>query len=151
MAKRGRKAVAAKKATKTPTRNGSAKTEKEFNVERIVDKRQTKGGVEYCLKWSGYESDENTWEKVENLNCPDLIKEYEDSVNDKEKDDSAAEEVDKEEDDEAEEPEAKTPKAKKGGSAKKKGSAVKKGRVAKKKSPAAKKIKYTASRKSRGK
>ena len=34
--------------------------------------------MEYEVKWVGYNSSENTWEEVKNLqNCPDLVKEYE--------------------------------------------------------------------------
>jgi len=52
--------------------------EVEYSVERIVAKRIRKGKVEYELKWEGYSSSENTWERIENLvNCEKLVLEFE--------------------------------------------------------------------------
>ncbi|CDW55492.1 Heterochromatin protein 1 [Trichuris trichiura] len=49
----------------------------EYVVERIVDKRLVDGKTQYLLKWQGYPDDENSWEPEENLDCKDLIMDFE--------------------------------------------------------------------------
>jgi hypothetical protein len=52
--------------------------EEEYEVEAVVSKRETKGKVEYQVKWKGFEDVDNTWEPVENLESShELIEEYE--------------------------------------------------------------------------
>merc|ERR1712106_142799 len=53
-------------------------SEEEYEVETIVNKRLRKGKPEYLVKWKGWEDpDDNTWEPVANLDCHELIEEYE--------------------------------------------------------------------------
>ena len=58
----------------------AAAADEEFVVERIVDKRVRAGVTEYFLKWKNYPDADNTWEPVDNLDCPALIEEYERST-----------------------------------------------------------------------
>ncbi|KAG9072684.1 hypothetical protein KI688_000456 [Linnemannia hyalina] len=48
----------------------------EYEVERVVGHKHTKGKLQYHLKWNGYDSDENTWENKENVFCTDLVEAY---------------------------------------------------------------------------
>ncbi|KAJ1586564.1 hypothetical protein NDA11_002349 [Ustilago hordei] len=49
----------------------------DFEVEALIDKRSHNGMTEYKVLWRGYSEEAASWEPVENLNCPDLIQEYE--------------------------------------------------------------------------
>lgn len=63
---------------KSKNDSGSEGEEEEYVVEKIVDKRTTKSGkVEYYLKWKGYDDSQNTWEPKENLDCAELIQDFE--------------------------------------------------------------------------
>ena len=49
-----------------------------FEVEEVVGKKRIKGRWNYEIKWKGYE--EATWEPKENLNCPQLVSEFEETL-----------------------------------------------------------------------
>ncbi|KAJ1028850.1 hypothetical protein NDA18_002875 [Ustilago nuda] len=49
----------------------------DFEVEALIDKCVHNGTTEYKVLWRGYSEEAASWEPVENLNCPDLIQEYE--------------------------------------------------------------------------
>jgi hypothetical protein len=59
----------------------------DYDVEKIVSKRIDKQGrTLYLIKWKGYSSSENTWEPKSHVaNCQDMIEEFEDEQNKKDK------------------------------------------------------------------
>ncbi|XP_013384182.1 chromobox protein homolog 1-like isoform X2 [Lingula anatina] len=69
-----------------PTPEVEEEEEEEYEVERVVDVRVRGGQREYLIKWKNYPDSENTWEPENNLDCPDLIADYEEKRK-KEKDD----------------------------------------------------------------
>ncbi|OHT05173.1 hypothetical protein TRFO_27184 [Tritrichomonas foetus] len=54
--------------------------ESDYEVEEIIKHRKTSSGYTYYLKWKGFPSSANTWEKEKNLACPELLKKYWDDI-----------------------------------------------------------------------
>lgn len=59
----------------------------EYSVEAIRKWRYhiREKCVKYLIKWKGFAEEENTWEPVDHLNCPDILKTFERNMPDKEK------------------------------------------------------------------
>jgi len=52
--------------------------EKEYEVEKILDRQERRGKTKYLVKWKGYIAEENTWKGLENLkNVMEKIEEFE--------------------------------------------------------------------------
>jgi hypothetical protein len=49
----------------------------QWHVERLLAKRGTGARCEYLVKWLGYPNEDCSWEPRRNLNCPDLLAEFE--------------------------------------------------------------------------
>ena len=53
-------------------------SEKEYEVEKILDRQERRGKTKYLVKWKGYMTEENTWEGIENLrNVREKVEEFE--------------------------------------------------------------------------
>ncbi|CAD5211289.1 unnamed protein product [Bursaphelenchus xylophilus] len=58
--------------------SSSGEGEETYVVEKILNHRKIRGKKEYLIKWQGYDDPaDNTWEPVENCDCPELIEAYE--------------------------------------------------------------------------
>ena len=55
--------------------------EESYSVEKVCAKRTVSGKIEYLLKWRGYPDEDNTWEPLDNLDCPELIEAFESRKN----------------------------------------------------------------------
>ena len=52
--------------------------EEEWEVEKIMNKRQVREKDKYLVQWRGCTAEEDTWESRENLkNASDLVEEFE--------------------------------------------------------------------------
>ncbi|XP_050056604.1 chromobox protein homolog 5-like isoform X2 [Aphis gossypii] len=48
----------------------------QYPIEKILHKRTKKGKVEYLVKWQGFNEFHNSWEPQKNLNCDELIENF---------------------------------------------------------------------------
>lgn len=48
----------------------------EYEVEAILNHRELKNGWQYLIRWKGYGSSEDSWEKETNLTCPKILNKY---------------------------------------------------------------------------
>ena len=57
--------------------NKKNKNEKHYVVEKIVDHKKNKdGSYSYYVKWKGWDSKDNTWQKIEDFDGLTPIKKY---------------------------------------------------------------------------
>jgi hypothetical protein len=47
-----------------------------YEVEKILADRISRGKKQYLLKWKGYPDEENSWVPAQDLDAPDLLREY---------------------------------------------------------------------------
>lgn len=48
-----------------------------YEIEGILDRRVTKGVVEYLVKWLNFDDKDNSWVEARNMACPTLIDQFE--------------------------------------------------------------------------
>ena len=48
-----------------------------YQVEKIVNRRDTPDGVQYRVKWKGFNAKYNQWKYTKDLKCQGLIDDYE--------------------------------------------------------------------------
>ncbi len=55
--------------------------ESEWEIERIIDKRRSRGRVEYLVKWKGYDIHDNQWLPMSQLtNARGAVKDFEETL-----------------------------------------------------------------------
>lgn len=49
----------------------------EYEVKDIVTHKMKRGtGLVFKVRWKGYDKSHDTWEKKDNLNCPEILTTY---------------------------------------------------------------------------
>merc|ERR1739838_998652 len=57
-----------------------------YEVQDIVDDKIENGEKYYLIRWKGFAADDDTWEPISNLECPDNIANYEKQKKEKKND-----------------------------------------------------------------
>jgi len=71
--------------------------EEEWEVEKIMNKRQVQGKDKYLVQWKGCTAEEDTWESRENLkNASDLVEEFEKEYGREEEEETRQQEMEEE-------------------------------------------------------
>jgi len=79
-----------------PESDDSESEAETYEVEKILEKREEDGAIEYLIKWEGYDKEEdNTWEPKKNLDCTEKIKLFEASLEGEGKDSKSLDEPSK--------------------------------------------------------
>lgn len=55
-------------------------SENYYEVEKILAHKTVRTHQQYLIRWKGYDSNEDTWEKASDLKCPKILNEYLDSI-----------------------------------------------------------------------
>ena len=59
--------------------------EKKYEVKKILDRWDMRGKLKYLVRWKGYMAEENTWERLENLeDVMNLVEYFEKEIREKE-------------------------------------------------------------------
>jgi hypothetical protein len=66
--------------TRNPENGNDEADDEEYEVEKILDRKQESGRVYYLVRWKGYEPEDDSWEPIENLNCHDKIQDYRQTI-----------------------------------------------------------------------
>merc|ERR1711942_100106 len=75
-----------KKRRRIMMADSESEEEETFEVEKILDMKEEDGVSKYLVKWLGYDKEaDNTWEPLENLDCEDKIKLFEEKKDTKHK------------------------------------------------------------------
>nr|XP_022900121.1 uncharacterized protein DDB_G0283697-like [Onthophagus taurus]XP_022911290.1 uncharacterized protein DDB_G0283697-like [Onthophagus taurus] len=83
----GERETKRRKTSKTPKKGAKSnkknveeevetEEEEQYEVEAVVDSKTINGVKHYLIRWKGYDASSDTWESKDSLNCPELIKEF---------------------------------------------------------------------------